>query len=232
MGQIYGIKDLKKNEIIYIGQTIRNYKLRWQQHKQQSKERDYALYNAFKKYGINNFQPILIEECNNSFLNEREKFWIEYYHTHITKKGYNITYGGNEISDKLKIPVYQYDLNGNFIQSYTSINEAQWEISGHAGSTIQQAATNQINSAYGFLWSQEKKEKIPPKQLYRKKIYQYSLDLIELNTFNSVKEAAEFLNKAPANISACALGKRKNAYGYIWSYEKKQVIKEVILNGC
>jgi len=54
-----------------------------------------------------------------------------------------------------------------------------------------------------------------------KQVYQYSLDKKELlNIFNSVIDAAKFLNKKDANISACARGINKTAYGYYWSYKK------------
>ena len=158
MGQIYGIKNNIYDKIIYIGQTTRDYKIRWIQHKQQSKDRNYALYKAFHKYGIENFTPILLEECSNKILDDREIYWIKFYHTYIEEQGYNLTKGGkNDTSKNIKIPVYQYDLNGKFIQEFESISEAQWQISGHAGSTIFKAAHNNIQSAYGFLWSFEKK---------------------------------------------------------------------------
>ena len=44
-----------------------------------------------------------------------------------------------------------------------------------------------------------------------------------LKTFNSLKEAAQFLNKnkttANSNISSCLHGKRKSAYRYKWKFE-------------
>lgn len=59
MGQIYCIKQKPENKIVYIGQTIRTYTSRWQQHKQQAKDRKYALYNAMNKYGVENFTHVL-----------------------------------------------------------------------------------------------------------------------------------------------------------------------------
>jgi hypothetical protein len=35
---------------------------------------------------------IQIEECNNDLLNDRERYWINYYDSY--KNGYNNTYGG------------------------------------------------------------------------------------------------------------------------------------------
>ena len=41
-----------------------------------------------------------------------------------------------------------------------------------------------------------------------------------LKTFNSLKEAAQFLNiKSHGNISKCLHGKRKSAYRYKWKFE-------------
>lgn len=220
MGQIYGIKNLLTNQVVYVGQTIRTYKIRWQQHKQQSKDRKYSLYNAFNKYGINNFKPFLIEECENTLLNEREQYWIKYYKTYIDENGYNLTKGGNFVSDKQKIPVHQYDLEGNFIQSFDSMREAQRCVANNNGSSISKVINNKENSAYGFLWSLDKKDKIMPlDKKYRQDIYQYDKNMNFIKKYKSVRDAAKALGKPPANISACALKKRKTAYGYIWSYD-------------
>ena len=96
MGDIYAIKRLDIDKIVYIGQTIRNYKIRWQQHKQVAKNADssrYALYAAIQKLGVDNFYPLLIENCDNSLLNEREQYWIKYYNT--KENGYNCNDGGD-----------------------------------------------------------------------------------------------------------------------------------------
>jgi len=49
--------------------------------------------HAIKKYGINNFEKIILEECSNKEeLNEKEIFWIGKKQT--IKNGYNLTEGG------------------------------------------------------------------------------------------------------------------------------------------
>ena len=69
-------------------------------------------------------------------------------------------------------------------------------------------------------------DKVRPKKIaedlrtrYCKPIKMYN-GIVEVQTFSSVLEAAKFIGKpnAQTNISACALGKRKTAYGYGWSY--------------
>lgn len=49
-------------------------------------------------------------------------------------------------------------------------------------------------------------------------VAQYSLDGVLLNTFNSLREASESIDKDFKNISSCCRGKSKSAYGYKWEY--------------
>lgn len=63
-------------------------------HKTDSKNYDFPLYLAMRKYGKNNFYIEEIEEVDNSLLNEREKYWIRELDSY--KNGYNATYGGQE----------------------------------------------------------------------------------------------------------------------------------------
>ncbi len=85
------------NQNSYIGQSIDIYK-RWQTHKQRykyqdKKEYNKVLYKAFRKYGIENFSFIILEECLKEELNKKEKYWIAYYDTYY--HGYNETSGGD-----------------------------------------------------------------------------------------------------------------------------------------
>ena len=46
--------------------------------------------NAIKKYGWDNFEISILEECDTEFLNDREAYWIKFYNTTDDKFGYNI----------------------------------------------------------------------------------------------------------------------------------------------
>ena len=54
-----------------------------------------VIYRAMRKYGAGIFHIEQIEECENSKLDEREKYWIEYYDSY--KNGYNSTPGGTAL---------------------------------------------------------------------------------------------------------------------------------------
>lgn len=90
---IYSITN-NINGKCYIGQSIDIYS-RWRSHKKHSQwqtEKSKALYQAFCKYGVENFTFRIIEECPRDNLDNREKFWIAYYDSY--NKGYNMNKGG------------------------------------------------------------------------------------------------------------------------------------------
>ena len=93
---IYKITN-KLNGMVYIGQA-EDVERRWREHCLESAtdRRNTYLYNAMKKYGINNFKIETIDGPTNNY-NEREKYWISYYESYSDKtKGYNMTIGGED----------------------------------------------------------------------------------------------------------------------------------------
>ena len=87
---IYKIVN-KINNKIYIGQSI-NIIRRFKQHKSDAVSKfKYPLYNAFRKYGLNNFEFIIIEEVISvQNLDLREQYWLDHYKSYLPDFGYNI----------------------------------------------------------------------------------------------------------------------------------------------
>lgn len=95
MAYIYKITNDINNKI-YIGKTLFSIEKRWKEHcseYSQQRVENRPLYRAMNKYGIKHFYIEPIEECSNDAVNEREKYWIEYYGSF--KYGYNATKGGD-----------------------------------------------------------------------------------------------------------------------------------------
>ena len=90
MGYIYIIKN-DINDQVYIGQTSRNITIRWKEHVRGSNS---LLHNAIHKYGIEHFWIEEIEQCDDSLLDDRERFWISKYNSF--DNGYNATLGGQD----------------------------------------------------------------------------------------------------------------------------------------
>lgn len=52
------------------------------------------LYDAMRKYGVENFKIELVEEVPIENLSEQERYWIQFYDSY-GKNGYNATLGGD-----------------------------------------------------------------------------------------------------------------------------------------
>lgn len=63
---------------VYIGQSI-NIKRRFYDYKLKRCKSQTKLYNSFNKHGVDNHKLEIIEECSIDRLNERERYWQEYY---------------------------------------------------------------------------------------------------------------------------------------------------------
>lgn len=92
---IYKITN-KINNKVYIGQS-KDIEKRWKEHKFGCFNKNISDYDskknrAFRKYGIDNFCFEVIELLDELLLDEREKYWIQYYDS--VNNGYNTSYGG------------------------------------------------------------------------------------------------------------------------------------------
>ena len=89
---IYKIENLI-NHHKYIGQSV-NIISRWREHRTSAQDENQtnSLYQAIRKYGLENFSFEILEECSRDLLDEREKYWIKFYNSYFD--GYNETIGG------------------------------------------------------------------------------------------------------------------------------------------
>lgn len=96
-GVIYKITN-KINNKVYIGQTTRSIKKRFSRHC--NEKSCAAIHMAIKKYGKENFEITILQNCDNKKdLNKKEKYFIKYFNSKIPN-GYNICSGGSAFIKK------------------------------------------------------------------------------------------------------------------------------------
>ena len=104
-GIIYIIKN-DINSKVYIGQTIQKLKDRWYRHCGKNgiskEESNMHIKRAILKYGKEHFHIEVLEECEKSNLDNREKYYIQLYDSYV--HGYNLTIGGqNGIQKEFRV---------------------------------------------------------------------------------------------------------------------------------
>lgn len=113
----------------YIGSSInienREYKHFWMLNN--NKHDNKHLQNSYNKFGKDCFEFMVIEECDEALLIERENHYIKHYNSNIQDYGYNLAlvndFRRNNLNTEVKIHLSKYNLNknGNF-SKYTLIN--------------------------------------------------------------------------------------------------------------
>ena len=88
MGYIYKISN-DINKQLYIGFTTQsNIQIRFKQHINAALNNNSTeLHQAMKNLGVEHFKITLLEECPNNNIEQREKYWIQYYDS--CNNGYN-----------------------------------------------------------------------------------------------------------------------------------------------
>lgn len=238
--KISGIyKIISPSGKIYIGQSIDLYRRLKSYFEPNSNKNQKILKYSFNKYGVEKHKFYIIEECDISLLNERERYWQEKYINYLLncrltetsdKSGIcsqqtktNISNGlksSGRSYQHLKRKIYQYDYNGVFIKEWQSLRTASKELniqSSQISKSTKMDSNN--NSAGGFIWSYEKSPCIDGKIGQNKiKVKQYNLDNGLIIEWESVTLAAKETNTSKASIIRCCKGRQRTANGFLWSY--------------
>ena len=228
MGIIYKIEN-KVTGKVYIGQTLYDLHKRWLQHIRESKDaldgkrQSFPLFHRMIiKYGEENFVPSTLEECDNSILDEREKYWIEFYNSQ--EDGYNSTPGGQNftIDRPINQKVSKYKISGEYVCTFNSAREAAQAV-GVDVSNIRRNCSGDTKTCAGFRWSwgesTEKLEELKKGRIKGRKVLQYSKEGQLIGQYESVIEASRLTGTNQMSIYNVCNKKQKTAGGFFWEFE-------------
>lgn len=175
MKTICGIyKITSPNKKIYIGQS-KNIERRKNEHKKENKKQ-YYLCKSIKKYGWDKHKFEIIEQCLESELNEKEKYYIELFQTFNYQYGMNLKEGGNRcvFSDETRKKM-------SVTRKLMGIKPPSWLGKKHSLETIAKISNsnkgkiftkehrkNLSNARKGIIVSQETREKMRKKMMGNK----------------------------------------------------------------
>lgn len=129
------------------------------------------------------------------------------------------------------VKVNQYELNGEYIQTFPSIQVAvnylnQNGYPNACGGNISRACNGEAKYAYNFQWRDVHNNKpVTAMNPAIRRVVQLTIDGEYIDQFESIREA-EIANNIKLNTSSigkCCRGKLKRANGYKWMYEEDYI---------
>ena len=212
-------KITNPNGRIYIGQST-NIEFRWNvYHRLKCKDQP-SLYNSLKKYGPENHQYEIIEECIVEDLDKKEIFWGLHYDV-LSNKHLNNRLGrgfGSFDSEetKQKKSECHKGRSNYWLKGKSLSNEQKEKISkakkGHPGLLKSRGS----NKSKGVSKTNHIESVVKAKS---KAIYQYDIEGNFIQEFKSGAEAARILGFKQPNINAVCKEIKKTYKGFIWKYK-------------
>ncbi|AGE56821.1 GIY-YIG catalytic domain-containing endonuclease [Acanthocystis turfacea Chlorella virus NE-JV-2] len=227
MGFVYRLTSPSNRS--YIGQTIRPIAERFKEH-QLPDSPCIAISRAIQKHGWHNMKKDWIEVPDDE-LNFYEEMLVALLGT-ITPCGYNLREGGGngkwceEVKQKMSDahagdknpmfgrtgenhPSFGQTLSDEHKQSISKTMTGRTLTCDHK-QNIGNAQKGDKNHMFGRTGENHPRSK---------KVYQYNLNGMFVQSFASSEDAARSLNKTRGSyISECANGKHESAYGFKWSF--------------
>lgn len=240
MACIYKIVNPKG--YVYVGQTT-NLKQRKRSYERLEVHNQVKIRNSLLKYGWDNHTFEVVEECSIELLNERERYWQEFYNC-IGKHGLNCRLTkttdksglfSSESKEKMSI------VGKTHLAKIEKLKASRHDWTGkkHSPETKERMRL----AAIGIPKTKEHIAKLPQNQKGKfrakdseetkmkkllssprtKKVIQLTLDGQFVNEYLSCNYAAKQLGlKRGTNIHYAAKGRLKQAYGFKWAFAEIQ----------
>lgn len=218
---------------VYIGITSNIIK-RFCLYKNMLVQKQNFIFNSIKKYGWDaHIKEILYISLTKKEAEDKEIELILFYKEN--KKSLNIENGGlsnfsiKDINTVSK-PIYQYDLEGNFIREWESLISIELELN-FAATNIGKACRRRYFYQYGYLWAFKLDVDNGLIVTYvnkigigrSKKLLLLNSEKILLKEYESVKAAIKYykLKNSKRNIYQSLKFKTPDTNGNYWEYKKK-----------
>lgn len=217
--KVSGIYIIYIQKHFYIGSSNCIYE-RLQRHRKSLRKGagiNQKIQNAYNKYGEDECYWGILEICEESKLLMREEYWINYLNSDLNINKYPTqlpaAYKAFNCKNPTSKTVYQYDLDGNYLNEYPSVNEAsrQLHVESRAIASCAAHKDPKYKSAYGYMWSYLKLDKMPKYINNSAKAKIVSINIFDIITgteyeFTSIAEAVRILNISGKNFdSKCAI---------------------------
>lgn len=220
----------------YVGLTIRNPKTRWYEHIKRSKCKNLrvgSLHYDISIFGKESFSFEIIKECSTflEMCNEEKRYIIE---MNSFKDGYNLNSGGKTyevsflIRNQMSIEsvtskeVYVYDINGIYINSFRSANEASRKLNIDSRKVFR-VLSGKRKSCGGYILSYLYKDNYTSINKY---LYKYDMFGNLIYIYKSIGECLNMECVSDGVIRRVLNGKRKHHKGYYYTYDKDSKIPE------
>lgn len=177
-GKIYKITN-KINNKVYIGCTVNSLEKRFYEHLYRCFKTDYKskLYNSIKKYGVENFEISLIEECDVSNIYEIEKKYIVEYDSY--ENGMNSTFGGEGCLGYIHSPEIRKKISENTKNGNSHKGKTYEQLYGDLAVEEKIKRSDSVKNSWEKLTEEERKNRIKKASQGNAKNYKYSDELIK-----------------------------------------------------
>lgn len=182
-------KITSPNDKMYIGQSV-NINKRFSRYRNLSCKKQSKIYNSLNKYGVENHIFEIIEECDVKDLNDRERYWQDYYD--VLNKGLNL------------VLTQSSDRSGEFSKEHREKLSLLKKGSNHP----HYGKFGKYHYLFGRKLSEEHKKKISDSNGCPNK--KQVICKITNKIWESVKSCAEENNIRPQHLSRMLTGTRKN----------------------
>lgn len=245
VGYIYCITN-NINGKKYVGQTSTTVRKRYVEHVRCARayeDTTQLLYRAMRKYGIDNFCVETIDSVSansrdelKDMLNELEQYYVSKLNTY-KPNGYNMTIGGFAFADHVVRPVFMVDADGNIMDRFDSMADAELSIGIPLGS-IKRAFMYSTHYANGWYWYDASNQHLNigdniGKQCCRsKRVYCFTMSGEFVEEYESAFDAEKKTGISHQKIALVCNNERISSGGYRWQYSMTPSTRESTRRTC